>query len=342
MAPSYFSLVMATGIDSITSYLLGFSTAADIFLAINIIFYLVLVFFYVWRAIYFTSETKSDILNQKKNFGYFSFIAGTVVLGTQLELVWNDVIIGVVLWIVAVVSLIVIGYGISFITIKRVQKPASLFSRITGAWLLATVATQSVSILCIVISHKFFMHETSILIFLSLLTWLLGGAFYIWIISIIGYRLVFISISPLDLSPTYWVNMGAAAISAVAGSTLVQDGNHTSIIVVLIPFIKAIILLDWTVATWWIPLLGLLGVWKHLVHKIPIRYEVGYWAMVFPIGMYSLSCVKIAEVFHIFFLGLAAYNFYSISLLCWVFTAYGMCKTVCVRLLADLRPRNHS
>ena len=43
---------------------------------------------------------------------------------------------------------------------------------------------------------------------------------YIWIISLIFYRYTFFTISPSDLAPPYWINMGAVAISTLAGTML--------------------------------------------------------------------------------------------------------------------------
>src|SRR3546814_15081764 len=51
---------------------------------------------------------------------------------------------------------------------------------------------------------------------LSMLLW--GGMLYIWMMSLIFYRYTFFEFSPADLSPTYWINMGAMAVSALAGS----------------------------------------------------------------------------------------------------------------------------
>ena len=43
---------------------------------------------------------------------------------------------------------------------------------------------------------------------------------YISIISLIFYRYMFFKFSPADFVPSYWINMGAMAISTLAGSVL--------------------------------------------------------------------------------------------------------------------------
>ena len=42
-----------------------------------------------------------------------------------------------------------------------------------------------------------------------------GGMLYIWMMSLIFYRYTFFPFSPGDLSPPYWINMGAMAISTL-------------------------------------------------------------------------------------------------------------------------------
>ena len=63
----------------------------------------------------------------------------------------------------------------------------------------------------------------------------LGGMLYTWMMSLIFYRYTFFPFSPGDLSPPYWINIGAMAISTLTGSLLILNSreagfrcNHTS------------------------------------------------------------------------------------------------------------------
>ena len=35
-----------------------------------------------------------------------------------------------------------------------------------------------------------------------------------------------------------------------------------------------------------------IGVWRHLVNRVPLRYHPAYWALVFPIGMYGAATYR--------------------------------------------------
>ena len=56
-------------------------------------------------------------------------------------------------------------------------------------------------------------------LFLSLVLYLVGFLLYIILITIIIYRLSFFPLNAEEFTPTYWIDMGAAAISTVAGAT---------------------------------------------------------------------------------------------------------------------------
>ncbi len=45
----------------------------------------------------------------------------------------------------------------------------------------------------------------------------------------------------------------------------------------------------WAFGTWWIPLLIVLGLWRHVRHQWPLTYEASLWTIVFPLGMYSVA-----------------------------------------------------
>ena len=54
-------------------------------------------------------------------------------------------------------------------------------------------------------------------------------------------------------------------------------------------------MLAWATATFWFPLMIAIGVWRHLVNRVPLRYHPSYWALVFPLGMYGASSFRMLD-----------------------------------------------
>jgi len=79
--------------------------------------------------------------------------------------------------------------------------------------------------------------------------------------------------------------MGAVAISALVGATLIEHSALSRDVAEIVPFVKGFTLFYWAIATWWIPMLLVLGVWRYLICGVPLAYDPLYWGGVFPLGM---------------------------------------------------------
>ena len=147
---------------------------------------------------------------------------------------------------------------------------------------------------------------------------------YIWIISLIFYRYTFFRLSPSDLSPPYWINMGAVAISTLAGTMLVANASHSPMLADLLPFIKGFTLLFWATATWWIPMLVILGLWRHVYQKFPLRYDPQYWGVVFPLGMYTVATFRLVQHLNLPFLSPVPNVFVFVAVGAWGLVFIGL------------------
>lgn len=320
-SPAYFAMVMATGIVSIAANLLGMSVVSVALLWLNVAAYLGIWVITLLRLTLCTREFLSDLTDHKNGPGFFTVVAGSCVLGSQFVLIWQSYILAVVLWVLSIILWVCLTYTIfTAFTIKQNKPP--LDEGITGAWLLAVVATQSISVLSALIASHWeqpYRLETN---FFALSMWLWGGMLYIWMISLIFYRYTFFNLSPDDLTPPYWINMGAMAISTLAGSLLIINSPDAPFLRSLLPFLKGFTVFYWATGTWWIPMLAVLAVWRYVYKRFPLRYDPLYWGAVFPLGMYAACTYQMARAMELPFLDVIPRWFVYIALVAWV-AAFG-------------------
>jgi tellurite resistance protein TehA-like permease len=126
--------------------------------------------------------------------------------------------------------------------------------------------------------------------------------------------------------------MGAVAITTLAGSTLILDGGGWALIRDLIPFLKGFTLFFWAAATWWIPLLIILTIWRHGVRRHPVRYDPQFWAMVFPLAMYTTGTFRLGQALDLPFLLAIPEVFVFFAIAAWTCTLYAGARHIWSRL----------
>lgn len=319
--PAYFALVMATGIVSIACHSFGLEELARPLFLVNIAAYSILWMLYLARAALFRTEFISDWLSHKRGFGFFASVAATNVLGSQFLLFDNNVAAATGLWWLGLGLWAVCTYAIFVLLAVQAEKPP-IAEGINGGWLIAVVATQSVCVLGTLLKPAMPGGSDFMLMFLMSF-WLFGGMLYTWIISLIFYRYMFFPFEPSDLIPPYWINMGSVAISTLAGANLIAAVEGSSL-ADLTPFLKGFTALYWATATWWIPMLLILGVWRHGIRKFRFTYDPLYWGLVFPLGMYSVCTYRMSLIFDLASLLVIARVFLVAAIAAWLLTFMGL------------------
>jgi tellurite resistance protein TehA-like permease len=266
-----------------------------------------------------------DLKSHAKGPAFFTVVAGTCVLGSQFMMIQQSWTAAWYLWLVAIVLWIFLIYF--FLGAVTVSEPKpELENSLSGAWLILVVSTQSISVLGSLIAPH---HEyKDAITFFSFCMYLLGCMLYIPIFSLIFYRWTFFRMTAIQLTPPYWINMGALAITTLAGSRLILNAAKNPLLEQLSPFLKGFTFFFWATGTWWIPLLIILGTWRHIYQKVPLRYDPQYWGLVFPLGMYATATYMLGQSTQISYLRPLSVVFIYIGLAAWIITFAGMIKTM--------------
>lgn len=315
LEPGCFALVMATGIVSIDASQHELPLIARALFAFNLLAFAWLMLLFALRLGCFSELLRRDLHAPARGIGLLTLTAGSCVLGSQSLLLvhwpwlaWMLLALGAAAWLV-------LG-GALLPGVAALARRGRFLQQVHGGWLIAVVATQGLSVLASLLGMRAdgsgdWLHEVSIALFL------LGLGLYLPIIALILWRFARLSLQPRDLTPPYWITMGALAISTLAGSLLVQQTLPAAWLTVL----RVGTWCAWLGASAWIA--PLVGLWLWRSRHLRLRHSREDWDIVFPLGMYTVGTFEFARAFSLpGLLAIPAAGVY-VSLLAWSLVAAG-------------------
>jgi tellurite resistance protein TehA-like permease len=280
---------MATGIISIGMGLLGNHVLADALFFFAVSAWLTLIVLSLLRLLRFSTQLRDELLNPRMVFSYFTLVAATDIVG-MLLLDRGYASFAIACWIIAFgawCSLLYLAFSV--LTFLSHEHNVNI---VHGGWLITIVGTQSLVLLGSRIAPILGPYAGYMMVEVHML-WGLGLIFYGIFVTLFCYRIFFLDLDPKDISPLLWVIMGASAISASAGTGLMTANPYLPFLQAQRPFIDGVSMMLWAWATWWLPMLVLFSIWKHVIRKIPLRYEPILWSFVFPLGMYAVASARL-------------------------------------------------
>ena len=283
--PGYFALVMATGIIAVAAAQQELSWLPETLYALAAAAFVSLVILSVVRLARYPRLLVADLTSHAKGFAFLTAVAATNVLAAASVIVhgWWD--LAWVLWWVGLVLWVVLAYS-ALIAVVIIGPKPGLGAGINGTWFLLTVSTESIAATGAILLAR---HAGDALAFVCLAAFLLGITLYLIVMTMVFLRWTFQELEPTEADPPVWIAAGAVAITVLAGSNLLGAAAVSVRIERLAPFLEGMVILAWATATFWFPLMIAIGVWRHIVRRMPLRYHPSYWALVFPLGMYSAA-----------------------------------------------------
>ena len=318
--PGYFALVMATGIIAVGASQQKIVWLAEALYAIAAAAYATLMILTVIRVVAQNRSFTNDLTSHAKGFAFLTTVAATNVLGSASAVVhgWRD--LAWVLWWVSLAFWAVLLYSTLIAVVLRGDKPG-LGAGINGTWFLLTVSTESIAVLGALMLPE---HPSDALAFTCIAMYLLGIVLYLIVMTMVFLRWTFQELEPTEADPPAWIAAGAVAITVLAGSNLLGATIVSPRLARLAPVIEGFVTLAWATATFWFPLMVAIGVWRHIVRRMPIRYHPSYWALVFPLGMYGAATFKMSATLDLAFLDALPAVTLAIALAAWALTFAGL------------------
>ena len=276
-SPDVFAAVMATGILSIAagnhhyvqiSEFLGSLAAAGLLGLVALV-------------LLTGAARRWDLADPDTTIRLFTFVAACAVLDSRLTTPHAVVL---TLGVVALLSwLVLMG-----LTIRDMASRSwyELRDSAHGAWELAGVGTSGLAIVAIKVAH------------VTSQRWLLAVAVPVWVVALCIYgvmtwlilwRTVVERQNVAGFEPDTWILMGGLAIATLAG-----DRIHDLAPAWLDGAVLVITVVTWLVATLWIPPLIYFGLQRISRGPERLHFAGVWWALVFPLGMYSAATYAMA------------------------------------------------
>ena len=331
--PGYFALVMATGIIAVAAAQQNRVGLAEVLFVIAAVAYVVLAVLVVLRLARFPRLLAEDITSHTKGFAFLTIVAGTNVLGSASAVIhgWWGLASG--LWWASLVLWVVLLYTALFAVVLKGPKPG-LGAGINGTWFLLIVSIQSIAALGALLLAR---DGGDMLAFVCIAAFLLGIVLYLIVMTMVFLRWTFQELEPTEADPPAWIAAGAVAITVLAGSNLLGARLASTRIERVAPFLEGMVVLAWATATFWFPLMVAIGVWRHLVRRVPLRYHPSYWSLVFPLGMYAAATFKMRAAIGLEALGWLPKVTLVVALVAWTATFVGLVH-LGVQNLTNRRP----
>ncbi|BBX05874.1 tellurite resistance/C4-dicarboxylate transporter family protein [Mycolicibacterium aichiense] len=293
--PDVFAAVMATGIVSIAAADHGYRrlSVALAVIAVAALPVLVVACASSWR------RSAPEFGDPDVLLRLFTYVAACAVLGARLAEYRT------VLWILAGLSL-QFWLTLTPLVVRRMWRIRwiGLRDRSHGAWELASVATSGLAILSADLDW----------LFGALLFWALALAAYVAMTALILWRAFHERFTPGGFEPDGWILMGALAIATLAGDRIHRIWPSDAAV--------AVTVLTWVLATLWIPVLAYFAI-RRLSLPAAWGFRAVWWAMVFPLGMYSAATFAMAAETRWRGLHTVSLVFFWVALAAWVIVAAG-------------------
>jgi hypothetical protein len=288
---------MGTGVISLGLTAAGWQPVSLIFLGIAVAGYLELLLVEGRLVVLRPSSLPDTFSSLRGALGAFSFAVATLVLASRFTAL-GDIPLAIGLFVIGGAAAVICSYLVPISVFLRPFEAGRL--RIGGGmWLLWPVALDATSVAASSISRTGHVAPGPLAV-LAAATWTLGLALYLPLLAALLGSLVLTDIHLREVGPSYWITMGAAALSCLAASYIAAN-----------PATKAFVnpgfattasqagLGLWFLATALLPAVCGLSAARTLRRGLLVGSPKELWLPVFPMAMYALATRTLGLTTHV-------------------------------------------
>ena len=329
MYPAYFALVMATGIVSMALHDIGWAALSEALLVIAVLSLVVLTVELVVRIAVFPREVAADLSAPERAYSFFTLVAAYCVVGDRIAVAGSPTAaealggIGFVVWAA-------LSYGIPARLVLG-PRAGPVLAGVNGNWFIWVVGTQSL-VVTLAVAGTAFPGQAGPDGLVAMLLWSTGVVLYLIISTLVLTRLLLMDVRPRDLTPSYWVMMGATAITVVAAARILGMPPAAAIGDTR-PIIVGLAVVLWAFGTWLMPLLVVFGICRHALRHARLEYRPELWSIVFPLGMYAVASMELGRTARLPIVGTIGRAWVWVGFLAWALTFAAMVVALIRRAL---------
>ncbi|MFC7276577.1 tellurite resistance/C4-dicarboxylate transporter family protein [Paractinoplanes rhizophilus] len=332
--PGYFALVMATGICSIALGDVGRTRASVGLLVVAVGSFVALCIALGWRIARYPRLVLADLTAPDRAFAFFTIVAASDVLAAEFA---RDAHRGVAITLAGFGAAVWLALTYT-VPIRLIlgPRPQPVLAGVNGTWFVWVVGTQSVAVSAAMLDQP--AHgQARLTALLAVLMWSVGVVLYLMVATLVLARLLLLEVRPADLTPPYWVTMGATAITVLAAAQILTMPNSPAANATR-PVVGGLAVVLWAFGTWLIPLLVIFGVWRHGPSRVRLAYLPALWSIVFPLGMYAVASMHLGKAVQMPIVERIGRAWTIVAVLAWLIVFVSMCRAFLASLL---RLRGH-
>jgi len=315
--PNWFAVVMGTGVLALAlaqwpGNMPGLRAVGEGLWLFNMVLFVVFSGMYTARWLLFFDEARRIFGHSTVSMffgtipmGLATIINGFLVYGLPR---WGDGVVSLAeaLWWIDVAMSLACGVLIPFLMFTRQEHR---IDQMTAVWLLPVVAAEVAAASGgLLAPHLADVHAKLVMLVTSYVLWAFSLPVAFSILTILLLRMALHKLPHENMAASSWLALGPIGTGALGMLLLGSDAPliftanglpGVGEIAAGLGLVAGITL--WGLGFWWM-LMALLITARYLRAGIP--FNLGWWGFTFPLGVYALTTLKLAEVLHLGFFSL--------------------------------------